>query len=501
MGFARILSGGTNGRYSIEIDYGEATRQGLLTSITAVIASIDSAIASVSVLILEGEVKEAAAIAAVNAARDALIAATLPGLPAGSPKPDTAGFRFAVKRLTDLKAIHEPLRIRKESLRHQRAIAVNRAAAWSAFTAVETRNAWCTDYTDDAAPGSYAATVEIPGDSSLILLAPGCRTWSEGDGILTAREILSPEQAYLNAAILPGWQKFKPTYRWGTCTGINYDANTMDVSLFAQSSTAQGLSVNQASALTSVPVVYMTCNALAFEIDDRVVVQFVGQDWANPRVIGFLDNPKRCNAWQLFQSDYIQDTILDDDSADFSRLTYLEYKSYFADMDQWLLWETEAASGTLLLRVRQAGGAWSEYTVSPIAGGWLGINVTPGLYGSNNSFNFVRELTGAQRMIVSVQMTINSSSPIGTYPTTSYPQTSDAVFEFLATKLDGGVIYNAAFRIKNNGTANEFKHYHPVPPDEPGSYTQQINVHPGSESLTDVGLPSMLDYTLYADTL
>jgi len=41
----------------------------------------------------------------------------------------------------------------------------------------------------------------------------------------------------------------------------------------------------------------MTCHANAFEIDDRVVVQFTAGDWAQPRVIGFLDNPKPCETY------------------------------------------------------------------------------------------------------------------------------------------------------------------------------------------------------------
>ena len=42
MGYARIISGGADGRYRIELDYGEATRQGLVTAISGVIATIDA---------------------------------------------------------------------------------------------------------------------------------------------------------------------------------------------------------------------------------------------------------------------------------------------------------------------------------------------------------------------------------------------------------------------------------------------------------------------------
>jgi hypothetical protein len=299
MGYARIISGGADGRYRIELDYGEATRQGLVTAISGVIATIDAALNSLAVRIAEAEAKEAELVEQVRIAEQALIDATGPERPGGSPKPDTSGYRFATKRLSDLRSQNEPLRIRRAALQHQRSIAVNRLATWTAFVATEQRDAWCADLTEDAAPGSYAATVDIPGESSLALLAPGCRVWAPADGVMTAREIMSPEQAFLNAAILPGWQKFKPTYRWGTITGINYENDTADVSLAAAVSSARRLGVNQAVSLAGVPVTYMDCNAQAFEVGDRVVVQFVGQDWASPRVIGFLDNPKPCAGWQI----------------------------------------------------------------------------------------------------------------------------------------------------------------------------------------------------------
>ena len=52
--------------------------------------------------------------------------------------------------------------------------------------------------------------------------------------------------------------------------------------------------------LEDVPIEYMNCNAWAFAEDDRVVVQFTGQDWAQPKVIGFESDPQACelNIWR-----------------------------------------------------------------------------------------------------------------------------------------------------------------------------------------------------------
>ena len=52
--------------------------------------------------------------------------------------------------------------------------------------------------------------------------------------------------------------------------------------------------------LDLVPIEYMNCNAWAFAEGDRIVVQFTGQDWAQPKVIGFESDPQPCelNIWR-----------------------------------------------------------------------------------------------------------------------------------------------------------------------------------------------------------
>jgi hypothetical protein len=249
------------------------------------------------VRLITADAEEAAQVAKVQEQEAALIAATAGGLPPGATKPDTAGFRFEVQQLTKLRAANAPLRLKLQSLQFERAQAVRRAAYWQAFNPIETRGAWCADLTENAPAGSYVATLDIPGESNLLLIAPGARGWTPSDGVLTAREIMSPAQAFLNAAILPGVQKFRPTYRWGTITAISYATNRCSVSLAPAVSSAQGLGVNLVSSLTNVPVVYSTCNAGAFLVGDRVVVEFQGQSWSAPKVIGFLDNPKPCFTW------------------------------------------------------------------------------------------------------------------------------------------------------------------------------------------------------------
>jgi hypothetical protein len=157
-----------------------------------------------------------------------------------------------------------------------------------------TKAVWCVDLTEDAA--GEVATLEVPGEPQKMLLAPGGRTPVAEDGFLLARQVMSPAQAFFNAAILPGWQRHKPTYRVGELVALDKEADLATVVLDAAVSSAQDLPVNEVGTLVDIPVVYMTCNAEPFEVGDRVVVELPGRTWLAPRVIGFESNPRPCGA-------------------------------------------------------------------------------------------------------------------------------------------------------------------------------------------------------------
>ena len=156
--------------------------------------------------------------------------------------------------------------------------------------------AWCVDYTENLS--GTVATIEINGEGAdkMVLRPGGTRQYvPTRDGQLYHREGMTGPQVYFNAAVLPGWQRHKPTYRVGTLTTVDYAEHTCSVTLDAATSSAQNLPINAASALSSVPIVYMECNSEPFEPGDRVVVELVGNDWESPRVIGFESHPRPCN--------------------------------------------------------------------------------------------------------------------------------------------------------------------------------------------------------------
>lgn len=414
MGYAQIVGGGPTARYTLRLDYGEATKTATLAALNAQLAKLDTNLAAAEVKLSQAEADAAAARTAVNDATNVFISAG--GTQNLSDNAVQAALRFLEEQRKAIvktqMAVVQP-RLQRDALKVERAKVLDMIVRWNAAVVTQTKDAWCTDYTESGA--GYVATIDIDNESSLTLLAPGCRPWQgsdgnistavknakltelttkqsqlletlldleddlldakqaeedaqllrrgaylafsealytpgekaaldalvaadarlreakteltelliahsqlearkakidaevalwqakpaienpvAGDGVMYATDVMSPEQCYWNLAALPAVQKFKPTYRWGTLTALDKDANTASVSLNAATSSQQSLGINQSTTLTGIPVVYMTCNARAFEIGDRVVVQFQGQDWANPRVIGFLDNPRPC---------------------------------------------------------------------------------------------------------------------------------------------------------------------------------------------------------------
>lgn len=295
MGYCKILSGGTDGRYNIELDFGEAQKDAIMAALNTAINKNDLDILQTEDEIAQAQAQEQALGRELLRLQDALAAGT-----ARQKAEATIEYPKRVAELAQLKVQNEPLRGTLRQLKFVRASLRKQAQQFNLFQPVERRQAWCTDLTEDRAAGSYVGTLEVKGEPDLVLIQPGARAWLPTDGRVTGRDIMSPWQAYWNAAVLPGWQKWKPTYRWGTISSINYSNDTCSVSLAVATSSAQRLGVNQESSLSNVPISYMTCNAQAFEEGDRVIVRFSGQDWAAPLVIGFLDNPKGCIQYDLY---------------------------------------------------------------------------------------------------------------------------------------------------------------------------------------------------------
>ncbi len=102
---------------------------------------------------------------------------------------------------------------------------------------------WCADATDDLVTGAEVGTIEINQEAKKILVAPGGKT-STSNGKLEPGMANEGVATYLNWAVLPGVQRWRPTYRVGTIVEINYTANTCTVCMDDAHSSAQNLRIN-----------------------------------------------------------------------------------------------------------------------------------------------------------------------------------------------------------------------------------------------------------------
>lgn len=293
MGRATVSGGGTDGLYSVLLDLGVARRD-------ARVARIDTRLAELEPQIVAKQLALSVADAALTEAREAadaaidVLAAARQADPGADHSALTKAVQDALQLVMECEAKVAEVRIPLGLLMGERTELQRGKGALQALQLAPTRAVWCVDLTEDAS--GEVATLEVPGEPQKLLMAPGGRVPAADDGFLLARQVMSPAQAFFNAAILPGWQRHKPTYRVGELVALDKDADLATVALDVAVSSAQGLPVNEAGTLVDIPVVYMTCNAAPFEVGDRVVVELPGRSWAAPRVIGFESNPRPCGA-------------------------------------------------------------------------------------------------------------------------------------------------------------------------------------------------------------
>ena len=157
-------------------------------------------------------------------------------------------------------------------------------------------SAWCADYSTELS--GEVGTIEVPGEPDQVLIRPGHdddATWTEPrDGQLVQRVGMASYHLYWCAAVLPGWQRWRPTYRLGEITSLG--EGVANVLLDAETSSADGLPIDPPGgrSLSGVPIQYMDCDEAAFEEGDRVLVEYAFQDAEQPRIIGFESDPRPC---------------------------------------------------------------------------------------------------------------------------------------------------------------------------------------------------------------
>jgi len=174
----------------------------------------------------------------------------------------------------------------------------------------EVLNIWCVDYTDTLQANDEVGLIELDGDFKWINIAPNGDK-SKSKGTMQPCACSTPAGTFLNLALMPCWQRWKPLCRAGIITSINYKASLCNL-LLDNPNYSSATDICKGELLTarekqvlinpvtdigetplwSVPIRYMGGNSQIFIEGDHVIVEFENREWQRPVVIGFHDNPR-----------------------------------------------------------------------------------------------------------------------------------------------------------------------------------------------------------------
>ncbi len=289
MGKGRIITDHGEGHYTIELVEDRARADAARAIAVERVAALDTRINELEVDLAEAQ-------AEVDSAADTLdqaIAAYQAEVQAdGDSDIDTTTPAVA---LQEAAAKRDAIAASIRALKVERLALQRRIDLIDALPPLRQQQAWCADYTEGLS--GEVATAEVPGEVQAIQVRPGYNGGAvydqARDGALQPALSGTPAGVFYNLAMMPGWQKWRPTYRVGTISAIDYAGDTCSVTLDTAESSQQGLNVNAKSSYDNVPIQYMSCDAAIFEDGDRVLVRF-DHDPDTPTVIGFESNPKLC---------------------------------------------------------------------------------------------------------------------------------------------------------------------------------------------------------------
>ena len=295
MGKGRIVSGGVGGLYTVELLHNRER-------INAELLFLNDQLAALNAELAELETELAALVSARNA-----ITAQIDATIAGAEEGEVPNVDGLLAQLAQASAQVQAQEVRIALVKGRRLEATKRKEQLEAVPEDPVQTAWCADYTEDLS--GEVATVEVPAEGVVgqfltwrrVQIRPGYEGRANylpaRDGQMFHREGQVGYQAFYNAAILPGVQRWKPQYRIATVASVNYEANACTINLQPEDSSAQRLLIdppNLQYTYSNVPIEYMRCDARVFEPGDRVLVEFQSRDWQQPKVIGFEKEPKEC---------------------------------------------------------------------------------------------------------------------------------------------------------------------------------------------------------------
>ena len=308
MGKVRIVGGGEAGQYSVEVLYNRDRIDAEIEWLTARIAELTAERDALQAEYDTAVVERDAAAAAVDQKIAEHISAGADGAP---------NVEAELVALANASAKVQSLDVNLTMVKGRLLEVQKRKDALDAIPSEQIQPAWCADHTEDLE--GEVRSVEVPDEGrENLLIYPGHNNgnvYSQArDGQLFWREGQVGYQAYFNAAILPGVQRWHPQFRFATIESVDKAAHTATIAYASMDSSAQGLLITDPNAKrTDVPIEYMQCHSAVFEEGDQVLVELQGRDWQQPKIIGFRSHPKRCSIIMAYNvaAQYTTGAILD----------------------------------------------------------------------------------------------------------------------------------------------------------------------------------------------
>lgn len=284
MGRAKIISGGPAGKYNIELVKD-------LAPITAELAAIDARLAELSSAIDAALSRKNAAGADLDEKTAAMNAAVAEYI---SDASKIEQVRAAQSACLAAQAVYRDAVGAHSLLLQEKESKTERKKILQAASVTENRlGVWCADLTEDLPAGREVSTIEVNGEYRISpIIYPAGATDKLALSKLQPVQASTPSGVFINQALFPYWQRWKPTYRIGTITSISGDS--CDLTMDNNKSSHRKLALNPSpETLSAVPIEYMEgVNGDVFTPDDRVVVEFTDRNWNKPKVIGFESHPR-----------------------------------------------------------------------------------------------------------------------------------------------------------------------------------------------------------------
>lgn len=167
--------------------------------------------------------------------------------------------------------------------------------------------AWCADYSANIV--GEVGTIELVSSTQHpVIIRPGgidgdSAAFQAIDGVMASPESNDAFGWLFNTMMLPGHQKWFSRYRVGNIIAFHTDdPNMCNVVFDEEESEELKLDINQQASAYNLPIEYLECNAEAFKLGDRVVVEHEEDKgpegergvYKPVRVIGFESHPRPC---------------------------------------------------------------------------------------------------------------------------------------------------------------------------------------------------------------